>query len=152
MFILYSNQIEKILHSHLETKQCFRGVFALDQVPKTFFKFPSCFIVNTHKQNQPGEHWLAVYIDSNMKIDFFDSFGRPPEEFKLHQYLSSISIQINYNKKQIQSVSSSFCGYYCLFFILSKVRGMSMDKFVSMFSENTEKNDDIINSFLEEFI
>ena len=37
-------------------------------------------VINTHRHNQPGEHWIALYmsIDKRPSIYFFDSTGRPP--------------------------------------------------------------------------
>ena len=150
MDILNSEQIYNILNTHSETRNVFLDVFSLDEVPLTF-NVPCCFVVNTHKRKQPGEHWLAIYISSSLEIDFFDSYGHSPSEFNLDEYLNRISRKLVYNNKQIQSFTSKYCGYYCLFFILSKVRGNTMNQFKDLFSENTIKNDQIIKNMIDEF-
>ena len=49
-----------------------------------------CFILNTHPNNAPGEHWLAFYFNSNTKkLEYFDSFGFPVSVYEhVHSALS----------------------------------------------------------------
>jgi hypothetical protein len=55
-------------------KRYFLGVFPRDKVPR-ITKYPSSLIVNTDKQGERGEHWLAIYVDKYKNCEFFDSFG-----------------------------------------------------------------------------
>ena len=64
---MYEFTIEKILTTDKVTSKIFLGAFAKNEVP-TEFKFPACFIVNTHARNKPGQHWLAFYYDSQTFI------------------------------------------------------------------------------------
>ena len=58
---MYEFTIEKILSTDKATSKIFLGAFAKNEVP-TAFKFPTCFIVNTHARNRPGQHWLAFIM------------------------------------------------------------------------------------------
>ena len=69
-------------------KNKFIGVLPLENSKMN--QFPSCFINNTHKSNQPGEICLAVVIDEDKDIEFFDSYGNGPEKFKLLDFLNSV--------------------------------------------------------------
>lgn len=54
------------------------GVFPSDRIPTQIQTFPCGFILNTDPQNRPGNHWVAVYITSPGKGEFFYSLGRNP--------------------------------------------------------------------------
>ena len=77
-----SKQIQDILSSHKETKKSFLGVFPSDMIPKKIYRYPSCFICNVDASNQEGSHWLAFFISSSNRIEFFDSYGNAPDFFK----------------------------------------------------------------------
>ena len=66
-----SFEIYKIIKNDKFASKNFIGVFARDQLPKKI-KFPSSFIINTDKSNEPGEHWLAIFYDINGVCEFFD--------------------------------------------------------------------------------
>jgi hypothetical protein len=56
----------------------FAGVFAADQLPNKLIEKPVSMVVNTHKSNMPGEHWVAIYVNENGFGEYFDSFGMAP--------------------------------------------------------------------------
>ena len=124
---LNSIQLHKILTTDKFTKQCFRGVFARNMLPKKAL-YPSCLIVNTDPSNKPGGHWLAIYYNHNGESEFFDSYGLHPFFYGLDTYLEKTSSKWTQNKKQIQSFYSNLCGYYCFFYLIAKCRGYSLDE------------------------
>ena len=144
------NQLDKILTTHPETKSNFLGVFARDELP-FINKYPSCFIMNTAKRKHAGQHWIAIYFDSNKIANFFDSYGNNPKFFKLDKYLKKYSNGVIFNKKQLQSWSSQNCGYYCLLFLILRSTGYSIIKFVGFFHESSNKNDEMIEKFKNKF-
>ena len=131
-------QILKVLKADKFTSPIFRGVFPRDQIPINI-QYPSCLIVNTHVSEQVGEHWLAVYYDKIGIANFFDSYGNHPDYFGLKKYLDYTSTGWNYNSKCIQSLNTSFCGYYCLLFILSRSRNISLHDFLKYFKSDNDK-------------
>ena len=39
----------------------------------------SLYVCNTDPNHKPaGEHWVTIYIDSDRRGEYFDSFGMPP--------------------------------------------------------------------------
>ena len=99
-------------------QQCL-GVYPLNCIPK-IEKLPACLIINLDRDDQPGSHWVAVYIDGDGNSEYFDSFGRPPEKKEIKKLLIGDTV---YNGIQLQSPFSSACGQYCVYFLFHRVRG-----------------------------
>ena len=131
----------------------FLGCYSEDQV--TFISirsFPVFFIINVDSSDSLGSHWIAVFL-TKTTIEVFDPLG-----FQFHLWnrvpcklLSFINLYASNRKllisNRIQSASSAFCGFYCLFFILSRPL-MSFDSVQSFFSSKLYKNDSrLINFF-----
>ena len=49
---------------------CHYEVVAKDTLPEVVSTSPSAFVCNTHDSDQPGEHWVAMYVDEIG--DYFD--------------------------------------------------------------------------------
>jgi len=98
----------------------FIGVFPLDKLPKSL-RAPSNFIVNTHTNNLPGEHWLAIsYRGRSNGCYVFDSFGRYyPNMLRtyLHKHCSS-SGDVHYNSIQFQDYWERTCGHFCIAWLI----------------------------------
>ena len=78
---------------------------------------------------------------------WWDSFGFPaPEEIEdlLHKY--------EYNKKQIQDIKSTSCGFYCIAFIKFMINKQDKMKafntFCNLFRANTIDNEIILHQLL----
>ncbi len=142
---LYENVVEKILeHDHL-TQKIFLGALARDELPHNP-PIPCCFIVNTQPRNQAGEHWIAFSFSKNGFCDFFDSYGLSPEYYNLLEYINATATSWTWNKKRLQG-SSEFCGYYCVLYLLFKVR-RDEAKFFQYFSKSYNQNDKKIQMLL----
>ena len=113
---MLESAIETTLQRDKVTKPIYGGVCARDELP-AHVRYPSLFVLNTKPRNHNGEHWLAIYYDKNGHADFFDSYGHDPAYFQLKTYLQQTSTTYSYNKKCIQGLSS-FCGYYCILYLL----------------------------------
>ena len=57
------------------TERYFKGVFSSNNMPVS--TPPYCFIVNSEPNDQPGDHWLAIWVNKD-SIEFFDTYGRSP--------------------------------------------------------------------------
>ena len=114
---LNSREIMQEIHKDIIAKKIFKGVFPRDKLPKSI-TFPSCFIFNTKPSTHNGEHWLAIFYNSNKEATFFDSYGFHPNKFNMVKYLENTSKNWILNDTQIQGVLSSSFGYYCIYFIL----------------------------------
>ena len=144
-----SKQIQDILSSHKETKKSFLGVFPSDMIPKKIYRYPSCFICNVDASNQEGSHWLAFFISSSNRIEFFDSYGNAPDFFKgtISNFSSQYS-EVLYNPLTLQSNFTAVCGQYTIYFLICKCRGDTMKKFLSQFVTKNICNDIRVYNFV----
>jgi hypothetical protein len=99
------------------------------------------FIFNLDKHNQPGSHWVALFVSvKKREIYYFDSYGddTPPEILALVKRIQKQSSKIGpkydykYNKTRHQ-YGNSECGMYSLYFLVHLIREKAFDKF------NTER-------------
>lgn len=95
---------------------------------KKIKQIPNIAIVfNTDTHNQPGSHWLAVFIDNvNKKVDYFDSLGKLPNK-NIASFLKYFKkYQFTFNKKEHQKGGSN-CGVYSCYFIIQRLKGQSFE-------------------------
>lgn len=131
--------VDPILNQH------FLGTFAIDKIPPPrLVKAKTGMIINYDSHKSPGSHWVAIWVKSDGNVEFFDSFGLPPIKTSLKQYLYSISNNITYNQNKLQSFSANTCGLWCVLFLISRVRNVSLQSFVSAFEQESEQNDETL--------
>ena len=102
------------------------GVFAHDQVPKLdrSQRRPFALVVNTDPSDKPGKHWLAFFAPAEptaAPLEMFDSYGFSPS---MHS-LAHVAPRIYSSSVTYQSLDSSVCGHYCLFFLFNRAHGVS---------------------------
>ena len=64
---------------------CHYDVVAKDTLPEVVSTYSSAFVCNTHDSDQPGEHWVAMYVDE--LGDYFDPYGQKPQHIPSSQTL-----------------------------------------------------------------
>lgn len=121
------------------------GVFAKDQLKKPLKD--GFYIINLDDSTGEGTHWTALYKINDGFSFYYDSFGfiAPSEiEDLLHKY--------EYNKKQIQDIKSTSCGFYCIAFIKFMINKQDKMKafntFCNLFRANTIDNEIILHQLL----
>jgi len=94
---------------------------------------------NTARSDQPGEHWIATYVDTEKNaIWFFDSAGKEPPKHVVDLMIRCISHQLNHRKKYkdldvwfnpvLHQNDNHSCGIYAINFILRSLRGVPFEK------------------------
>jgi hypothetical protein len=96
----------------------FLGVYAADRIPTRLQHYPCCLIANTDPHNRRGQHWVAMYAASPTRVEFFDSYGMPPEVYTSLRIRFAIP---TYNTQSLQSFLSNVCGHYCVYFLCARV-------------------------------
>ena len=144
---LTTTDIRKQLRQDEFCRGIFSKVIPLDYLPLRI-NYPSGYIFNTDPSYLPGEHWLALFYNSEGKCTFFDSFGRHPKEFRLENYLNRTSKEWEYNSTILQSLTSVTCGQYCIYFIQLMCRGFKLDEIIKGFSINDFNENDLKISLL----
>ena len=96
-------------------------------------------VFNHDKHNEPGSHWVAMFIDiDNESIEYFDSAADPPPiEIKRFMKLCKdqekecgCKFTLRVNKKQHQYKDTE-CGVYSLNFIIQRLKGHSFKQIVN---------------------
>lgn len=145
-----SGQIHTILTEELDNEQVnYLGVFPRDRIPITSLDSPCCLVHNTDPYGQSGTHWVAIYKDRHNRGFYFDSFGIPPQHRESKLCLDHCK-EYYYNKRKLQSIWSTVCGQYCIFFVTHMARGYSMDQIIKFLNDNndTESNDTFVNDYI----
>ena len=131
------------------TRKIYLGTVPIDQLPKKI-KYPSCLVINNQTSYKPGEHWLAIYFDKMKRAEFFDSFGNNPIYYNLKSFLEKNAKSFQFNKRILQSNSSSHCGYYCILYLLFRARGYTLKNILKYF-KTPEKNDLLIEKLIKKY-
>lgn len=142
-----TSQLECCIDCDMLLKRYVAGVFPIDRLPNDFVKYPSGFIVNTDVHSKAGTHWLSLYIERNGRVEFFDSYGKPPSYYNncLTEWINRHSLVIRNNHRRIQGDFSNVCGIYCLHYLHQRRAGRSMEEIVHHFSDtNYRENDQFI--------
>ena len=87
-----------------------------------------------------GGHWVAAWND-----EYFDSYGREPIK-----ELKSRRRHWIWNERVLQSPLSSVCGQYCVYYLLHRARGYSMNDIVKDFTMDLDENDQFVYDFVRE--
>lgn len=105
-------------------------------------QIPGMYIVNNQVRGHVGQHWLAFFV-TDKTIELFDSYGKPPCTY-------GFSSNFVHSLKCIQSSSSLICWAYCIYYLLKRSSGISMQNIVSVFSYyDLDYNDDFVLTSLQ---
>ena len=104
----YAKLLKIPLHSVLN-KDLFKNIIPIKQ---------GCYIINLQdSQTGSGSHWVALYLNKKIAIDF-NSFGISiPTVILNFVRRFDKNIKIINSIDQIQTMKSIFCGYYCIYFL-----------------------------------
>jgi hypothetical protein len=125
-----SDDINAIAKTNLE-KNFWKGTPARDQIKNVKINKtkPFGFIFNTDKKNGKGLHWRAIYVNPsarNRTVEYFDSFGEPPEadiRDEIDKLISTVSpqtFQYKINRVKTQDESTKTCGWHAMKFLYDR--------------------------------
>lgn len=123
-----------------QRQNIFKGVFPCDNMPNSF-RLPAAFVINLSPHDEPGTHWVALYISETGAAFSFDSFGLKPSNVHINLFIRAHAKSVIYNKNQLQHISSNKCGRFCCVLIVLLLKKCSFDSFVRRFSLNLYVND-----------
>lgn len=132
-----SVQIEHILTQHCS--ETFGGVFGSENY--SLLRIPCFLVLNTDSSDQPGRHWVVLFINS-FRCEFFDSLGHPPSFYHKHweKLLQKYSTSFAYNKVCLQDEESNLCGEFCIFYTIMRNNGFSFSSILNMISSSKVNN------------
>lgn len=147
---LYTDEINKIVHSDTSASPYFVGVFPADKIPH-ITQTPAGIIFNLDDSDQPGSHWVGVWINVDGRATYFDSFGLPPLRRSLLTFLSMYP-EWEMNSKRFQHLTSQDCGYYTILFIVLASRGFPLPTIQYLFYECEGRlNDTLVKDYIKFF-
>ena len=131
-----TDEIDRILRRR---EKYFDGVFSADTIPEK----PRLLVCNTDASDRPGRQWICRNCEDG-RGEYFDWFGqRPTASFE--RYFEIHCSSWTFNRRQLQSVISKFCGHYCIYYCMLRSRGIDMHKIVSSFTADTGLNDVLVH-------
>ena len=105
------------LQSLLSHTMHWGGVFAADTLPEPGPGETVTYIVNSAKEKEEGQHWLALRV-SPLKVEFFDSYARPPQDYpNVYPWLLHLHRPIVYLHNCRLQGPNAYCGAYCYFYV-----------------------------------
>lgn len=100
-----------------------KGVYFKDEIDVNDLEVGKSYVINLHDEKDEngeangGSHWVALHIGKHNGVIcpfYFDSYGvAPPEDLK-KIVKKRFGKKINYTTKNVQSLMSDACGWFCL--------------------------------------
>ena len=95
-----------------------------------------------------GSHWVATFVKDGI-INYFDSFGLPPFQ-EIVNHAEKKNLTLIHQNNQIQHLSTTTCGYFCLYFLNEMNKGSSYFNLLQVFDvNNTMKNEKFIEKYFK---
>ena len=108
-------------------------------LPEDVSMYPSVFVCNTHNGDQPGEHWVAMYVDEIG--EYFDTYGQKPQHAEFTNFMNEHCLHCSPNDHILKSPVSTVYGQYCVAFLMFRCRNISMHAFARLYTSNLIAND-----------
>lgn len=125
----------------------YNGVFSKDVLPHPLKK--GFYIINLDDNDGSGSHWTALYKYDN-SLNFYYSFGFIcPKDVE-----DKLKGNLIFNNKEIQDITDTSCGFYCIAFIKYMTKNKhknpieSFNKFILLFKNNTKANEVVLYDLL----
>jgi len=150
---LTNDYIEKTAFK-LINKHSFLGVFPCDKPPMVDHRKKFSLIFNTGHSKTTGEHFVALYCNKS-KMYYFDSLGSPNIDINISKFIRCVIRKrcLILCTKAIQHPASTFCGFYCLAFLMSKDQLLDEEVFYTHFNkEALYENDKKVVYFITSHI
>ena len=124
----------------------FLGCFAQNELSCiTINSLPLSLIVNFDTSSSRGSHWIALYIDKR-SVEVFDTLGFQMNRWpSFPSHLIKFICQLSHTRQllissEIQPNGSTFCGFYCLYFIRAR-QNRTFNSILNRFSIFLSHND-----------
>ena len=142
--------LDKILSRNPITKKYYTGCFPSDRIPECRH-YPCSMVINLDDSKHRGSHWIGIFVKNATHIYYFDSYGDLPHENKhIMKFLSGFK-NITRQTAVIQSVVSTACGYYVIFFIYICSLGKSLHYINSLLSKVKNPDKYVVN-YVDKYI
>ena len=116
----------------LRDARSFAEVFPSDLLPHSI-SHACTVIINADPHAGKGSQWLAVLFLPKSSSAYFDSYGMPPTLVPaIQEFIRRNCAVWDYNRRQLQGLTSNVCGKYCCLFALYADRGYGPRQIVGL--------------------
>ncbi len=92
-------------------------VCAKDELRHRHAQDHQAYVINTDDSQLPGTHWVAVYFPQVDCVEYFDSYGLPPLEDNIIDFMRRNAQTTRFNNVKLPGADSTACGQYCVHFL-----------------------------------
>ena len=156
---LSNEYVEKLMYKLTINPHKFKGVkpcdiFLNEVKSKKQLLCKGCsFIINMSSSNNPGSHFVSIFILSDNEAEYFDSFGLPSFDSNINNAFREANLSVLEFETSIQDISSQFCGFYCIAYLIWRELGLEKTRFAQLFNTNSKiVNDTIVLELLKLYI
>ena len=142
----------KFLRSNAITRCKLGNVCAVDELDPIDFQKPALYVLNTAPSNSNGRHWVCIFIPEHSPPEFFDPLGKKPDYYhiKFENFLINRGPGYYHNMTPFQSIHSTACGYFCLYYGAMRCAEVSFRDVVNTFDfDDLQANDNTVIRFVE---
>ena len=130
-------------------RRYFIGVYSIDTLPKKLSSYPAALIINSDPSHLPGQHWVALFVESKCVAEYFDPYGISPIG-QIYKFAQRVSSTLIFNKWWIQPPDSSSCGLYCLYFLVARSNGTTFKDFLKHFKDyDWSSNENLLEQWIQ---
>ena len=145
--MIYAGTIERALSRNPMTRHYFRDVVPANQLPAKRDQH-GIYVVNTHPDHMPGEHWVTVEYGPTY-VSYFDSYGQTPHPRIKKELLRTGALRgkkLLYSLKRLQGYRHT-CGLYCIYHVLSRTSGQHT---MNIFNTDLDFNDRLVHKLVSQ--
>ena len=121
-------------------------VLAADEaIDRDKLVYPIAVVQNSQALGTVGMHWISWFIATDDDCgEYFDSFGLPIWNYP--EIKSPVRYLVKENCYPLQSLFSSVCGQFCIYFLFNRASGVSYQKILEKF-KSKRYNDRLVRDF-----
>ena len=147
---LSNDYIEKLMYKLSVNPQKFKGVkpcdIFLNEIEQNQYSLEGgdSIIINLSSSNNSGSHFVSIHISFNSEAEYFDSFGLPSFDSNINNAFREANLSVLEFETSIQDISSQFCGFYCIAYLIWRELGLEKTRFAQLFNANSKIVNDTI--------
>lgn len=139
--------LNKVLY---DTCKYYKGTFCCDEIPLHISKLnKASVIVNLSPSTSIGSHFITIILTPKY-VQYIDSLGFACHNEFIINFMNRCNRFIKNNSVQVQSFTSSYCGFYCMALCLYHEK--ERDAELTYYSTGLHRNDSLVLWYISNMI
>ena len=135
------------IDEYYKNESRYGGCFSASDINKIGKGEQRFYILNLDKPSGLGSHWVSLDLTDKECGRYYDSYSLSPPE-QVVKYLKKYRTENIRNIAQHQSLTSSSCGWFCIFILNHLLQGKSfVDTVALLDSRNTNANEKVLHKY-----